>query len=60
MLFRSGHFLWMKEKTWILPIIAPPVVMFANSMKAFPPRQKGSGIGAAAMLNMLDDKGASD
>jgi arylsulfatase len=55
-----GHFLWMKEKTWILPIIAPPLVKFAKSMKTFPPRQKGTGIGAAAMLSMLDDKGASD
>lgn len=49
-----GHFLWMKEKTWVLPIIAPPLVKFAESLKEFPPRQKGSGIGAAAILQMIE------
>ncbi|MBD0399964.1 arylsulfatase [Flammeovirga sp. EKP202] len=51
-----GHFLWMKEKTWVLPTIAPPLKAFAESMKAFPPRQKGTGIGAAAILNQLNSK----
>ncbi|KXX71384.1 arylsulfatase [Flammeovirga sp. SJP92] len=49
-----GHFLWMKEKTWVLPTIAPPLKAFAESMKDFPPRQKGAGIGAAAILNQLN------
>ncbi|WP_044211310.1 arylsulfatase [Flammeovirga sp. OC4] len=51
-----GHFLWMKEKSWVLPTIAPPLKAFAESMKAFPPRQKGTGIGAAALLNQLNNK----
>ena len=55
-----GHFSWMKEKSWILPIIVPPLKDFARSMKEFPPRQKGTGIGAAAILGALDDKNAGD
>lgn len=51
-----GHFLWMKEKTWILPIIAPPLFKFAESMQKFPPRQKGSGIGAASILQRIEGK----
>ncbi|MBI9064367.1 MAG: arylsulfatase [Marinilabiliaceae bacterium] len=54
-----GHFLWQKEKTWILPQIAGPVKKFAKSMQDYPPRQKGAGIGAAAIMNQLE-KGASD
>lgn len=50
-----GHFLWMKEKTWILPLIAPSLQEFAESMKQFPPRQKGTGIGASAILNTLEN-----
>ncbi|MBB6463050.1 arylsulfatase [Flammeovirga kamogawensis] len=46
-----GHFLWMKEKTWILPTIVPPLKQFGKSMKEFPPRQKGTGIGAGAIMN---------
>jgi len=48
-----GHFLWMKEKTWILPIFAQPLKAFVESMKEFPPRQKGAGIGAAAILQTI-------
>ncbi|WP_139262998.1 arylsulfatase [Flammeovirga pacifica] len=48
-----GHFLWMKEKTWVLPTIAAPLKDFAESMKAFPTRQKGTGIGASAIMNQL-------
>ncbi|MEO2047858.1 MAG: arylsulfatase [Pirellulales bacterium] len=55
-----GHFFWMKEKTWILPIIAPPLKRFAVSMQEFPPRQKGTGVGAATILGAIKDKGACD
>ena len=41
-----GHFLWMKEKTYIAPMIIPYINEFKKSMKEFPPRQKGSGVGA--------------
>jgi arylsulfatase len=51
-----GHFAWMKEKSWIVPTIAPPLVEFAKSMKEFPPRQKGTGIGAATIMNQTDEK----
>ncbi|MFF0952906.1 arylsulfatase [Rhizobium leguminosarum] len=56
----GGHFLWMKEKSWILPILAPPIQQFAKSMQEFPPSQKGTGIGAAALLGNLTQKGADD
>jgi arylsulfatase A-like enzyme len=46
----KGHFLWMKEKTWIGPLIEGPVGAFKASMKAFPPRQRGSGVGAATLM----------
>ncbi len=52
----QGHFLWQKEKTWILPQIAPPLMGYAKSMQAFPPRQSGTGIGAAAILNAIGKK----
>lgn len=56
----GGHFLWMKEKSWILPIISPPIQTFVKSMHDFPPSQKGTGIGAAAILGSLTAKGADD
>jgi arylsulfatase A-like enzyme len=45
----KGFFLWMKEKTWIAPLVQGPVNAFTESLKAFPPRQKGTGVGAAAL-----------
>jgi len=51
-----GHFAWMKEKSWIVPLIAPPLMAFAKSMKEFPPRQKGTGIGAAAVTSQSQEK----
>ena len=54
-----GHFAWMKEKSWIVPIIAPPLLAFAKSMKEFPPRQKGTGIGAAALTSQAEEKATS-
>jgi arylsulfatase A-like enzyme len=47
----AGHFLWMKEKSWVLPIFVPYLRTFQKSMVDFPPRQKGTGIGAAAVLS---------
>lgn len=44
-----GHLLWMKEKTYILPQITPYIKEFQKSMKEFPPRQKGAGIGMSTM-----------
>lgn len=56
----GGQFLWMKEKSWILPILAPPLTAFAKSMKDYPPAQKGSGIGAAAIIDQFKGKPADD
>lgn len=44
-----GHFAWMKEKSWILPVVAPPLTQFMKSLQEFPPRQKGTGVGAATL-----------
>ncbi|WP_432723848.1 arylsulfatase [Jeongeupia wiesaeckerbachi] len=55
-----GHFAWMKEKSWILPVIAGPLQEFAKSMQEFPPDQKGTGIGAAAIMNSLKGKPTDD
>jgi len=44
-----GHFTWMKEKTWIAPGLATPVLQHLKSLKDFPPRQHGSGVGAQTL-----------
>jgi arylsulfatase len=46
----SGFFLWMKEKSWIAPLVQRPINEFTASMKAFPPRQRGTGVGAATVM----------
>jgi len=46
----GGHLLWMKEKTWLAPVLGPPLARFMKSLKDFPPRQSGGGIGAAALM----------
>jgi arylsulfatase len=56
----GGHFLWMKEKSWIMPVLMPPIHDFMESLHAFPPSQEGTGIGAAAMLSALKNQGAHD
>jgi arylsulfatase A-like enzyme len=56
----GGHFLWEKEMTWILPVVAPPLQAFMKSMQDFPPSQKGSGVGASAILGSLSEKGPDD
>jgi arylsulfatase A-like enzyme len=45
----GGHLLWMKEKSWIVPIVFPQLARFQRSLQEFPPRQKGTGIGAGTM-----------
>jgi arylsulfatase A-like enzyme len=54
-----GHFAWMTEKSWILPLLMPSVREFMQSLKDFPPRQKGTGIGAAAAASM-SEQGPAD
>jgi hypothetical protein len=46
----GGHLLWMKEKTWLTPVVGPLVLRYMKSLQDFPPRQKGTGVGAASML----------
>ena len=55
-----GHFAWEKEKSWLLPILAPPVARFVKSLQEFPPRQKGTGIGAAALSSYVREEGPQD
>jgi hypothetical protein len=47
----GGHLLWMKEKTFLLPLFGGQLNRFAKSLEEFPPRQKGTGIGAATLFN---------
>ncbi len=56
----GGHFLWMKEKSWIMPELIPPIKAFVQSLHDFPPSQKGTGIGAAAILASLKEKAPDD
>ncbi len=56
----GGHLLWMKEKSWMLPLLAPPMKAFAQSMKDFPPSQEGTGIGAAALMHALSESPSAD
>lgn len=44
-----GHFTWMKEKTWVAPELSGPVLQHLGSLKEFPPRQHGSGIGVQTL-----------
>ncbi len=46
----GSHLQWMKEKSYLVPIIGPQVQLFNKSLQEFPPRQAGSGIGAATMF----------
>ncbi|HCK79236.1 MAG TPA: sulfatase [Actinobacteria bacterium] len=45
----AGHFDWMTEKTWVVPIFAPLLGEHIRSLKEYPPRQRGTGIGAATL-----------
>jgi arylsulfatase len=45
----GGHLLWMKEKSYILPVVMPQMMKFQKSMQEFPPRQAGAGIGAQTL-----------
>lgn len=44
-----GHFSWMKEKTWVSPVLGGPFLAHLKSLKDFPPRQAGTGIGAQTL-----------
>ncbi|TAJ08175.1 arylsulfatase [Marinilabiliaceae bacterium JC017] len=55
-----GHFNWSRERTWVLPLFAIPLKDYAKSLQAFPPRQKGSGIGAAAILKQIENAKGND
>lgn len=44
-----GHFTWMKEKTWVAPQLAGPIQQHLKSLKDFPPRQHGTGVGAQTL-----------
>lgn len=46
----KGFFLWMKEKSWLAPLLQGPIAAFNESLQAFPPRQKGTGVGAATIM----------
>lgn len=45
----GGHLLWMKEKSYILAMVMPQLAKFQKSLQEFPPRQRGSGIGASTL-----------
>jgi len=42
-----GWFLWMKEKTWVVPQLQRAAGKYQKSLMAYPPRQKAGGIGIA-------------
>lgn len=44
-----GHFAWMKEKTWVVPELSGYFINHLKSLKQFPPRQAGTGIGAETL-----------
>ena len=51
----GGHLLWMKEKSYLLPLFGGQIQRYAKSLQDFPPRQKGAGIGAATLLSPKKD-----
>ncbi len=46
----GGHLVWMKEKSFLMPLFGAQLQRLGKSLEAFPPRQKGSGIGAATLM----------
>jgi arylsulfatase len=47
----SGHFEWMTSRSWVAPLFQSYVEKFQKSMLLFPPRQKGTGIGASTIFS---------
>jgi arylsulfatase len=47
----SGHFDWMTSRTWVGPLFSSYIASLQKSMKAYPPRQKGSGVGASTLFS---------
>lgn len=46
----GGHLQWTKEKQFLVPVLLPYVEAYFKSLREFPPRQRGTGIGAAMLL----------
>ncbi len=51
----GGHLLWMKEKSFLLPLFGGQLNRFTQSMQDFPPRQRGPGVAAATLFNQKKD-----
>ncbi|MDD0972498.1 arylsulfatase [Pseudomonas fontis] len=48
----GDHFRWQQQHSWLIPVMAPYLKAFSQSMKDFPPSQKGAaGVGMASMAN---------
>jgi arylsulfatase len=47
----SGHFDWMTSRTWVGPLFSSYIDTLQKSMNTFPPRQKGSGVGASTLFH---------
>lgn len=56
----GGQFLWMKEKSWVMPELTGPIAQFVQSLHDFPPSQEGTGIGMAAILSGMKHHAPSD
>lgn len=56
----GGQFLWMKEKSWIMPELMGPIAQFVKSLRDFPPSQEGTGIGMAAILANMKEQAPND
>ncbi|MGF1718973.1 sulfatase-like hydrolase/transferase [Vibrio kyushuensis] len=41
----SGWYHWMKQKSWVLPYFYKSINQYQRSLKAYPPAQKGTGVG---------------
>lgn len=47
----GDHFRWQQQRSWVLNIMQPNIMQFMQSMKEYPPSQKGaSGIGMASLM----------
>ncbi|OEF25897.1 sulfatase-like hydrolase/transferase [Vibrio rumoiensis] len=43
-----GWFLWVKERSWVVPILQKQMMEYQKSLKAFPPAQDAGGIGMSS------------
>lgn len=52
----GGYGTWMRERgAYLLPLVGSTLKKFAKSLEDFPPRQTGSGMGAATLFNQRKD-----